>query len=334
MNAQFDCGYIYLEKMREMVLSGYYPDVIVSHTGWGCGLFAKYIYPNARVIGYCELWFNVCDGEYLGAEERYEMDKNQTLSMFKRNTTQAVELANCDEIVCATEWQRSLLPEKLADHAHVIHEGTDCDFFVRNDQWKAKDKKLITYATRGMEPMRGFPEFIGGSIKFIGENKNEFNIEIAGQDKVFYGKPVKTSYKKIAESMIEKNKVGENIIFRGRLNRNDYARLFKRSSIHCYLTKEFVPSWSLIDAMSSGCLLLVNRTASIREILPKDGVVWIDNLTQECVYKGLVRAQDLLNNDKEQVEDMRSKCRENAAKKFDRKGSITRWFDLINRKKK
>ena len=50
-----------------------------------------------------------------------------------------------------------------------------------------KLKKLITYATRGMEPMRGFPEFINGTIEFMRQYRKDFSVEIAGQDKVFYG---------------------------------------------------------------------------------------------------------------------------------------------------
>ena len=43
MQSQIDCGYVYMNKMHKMLSEGFYPDVVVSHTGWGCGLFAKYI---------------------------------------------------------------------------------------------------------------------------------------------------------------------------------------------------------------------------------------------------------------------------------------------------
>lgn len=196
MHSQIDCGYIYLKKMQKMLSEGFYPDVIVSHTGWGCGLFAKYIFPDARLISYCELWFNASIKEYRGIKEQFELEEKQSLSMYKRNITQSSELSQCDEIVCATYWQKDLLPERLAKNAHVIHEGTDCSYFVQNDQWKKGEKKLITYATRGMEPMRGFPEFISGTIEFMRQHKEDFSVEIAGQDKVFYGQQGKVSYKK------------------------------------------------------------------------------------------------------------------------------------------
>ena len=330
--AQMDCGYLYMEKMNELMNSGFYPDVIISHTGWGCGLFARYIFPKSRIIAYCELWFNTSIGEYRGKEQAFNLGKKQSLSMYKRNITQSNELAVCDDVVCATQWQKDLLPKRIAKNASVIHEGTECDFFVRNDRWKQREKTLITYATRGMEPMRGFPEFINGSIKFLKRYKSNFEIEIAGQDKVFYGQPTKVSYKSKALTEIKANGLTEYVKFRGKLDKKEYARLFKRSSIHCYFTKEFVPSWSLLDAMSTGCLLVVNESASIREILPEHGVVWIKDLNDESVYDGLCRAMKLLENEPEKADQMRRECRKNAISNFDRRKSIEKWFNLINKK--
>ena len=224
MQSQIDCGYVYMNKMHKMLSEGFYPDVVVSHTGWGCGLFAKYIFPNARLISYCELWFNATIKEYRGIKEQFELDEKQSLSMYKRNITQSSEMSLSDEIVCATSWQKKLLPERLAEHAHVIHEGTDCNYFVQNDLWKKSSKKLITYATRGMEPMRGFPEFINGTIEFMRQYRKDFSVEIAGQDKVFYGQQGKVSYRKKAQVEIDSNQLTEDIIFRGRLERKEYAR--------------------------------------------------------------------------------------------------------------
>lgn len=329
MHAQLDCGYIYMKKMKNMLEDGFYPDVIVSHTGWGCGLFARYLFPKAKIIGYCELWFNASIGKYEGKDERFELDEKQSLSMFKRNITQSNEMTQCDEIVCATHWQKDLLPKRLSKNTHVIHEGTECSFFVRNDKWKQGEKNLITYATRGMEPMRGFPEFIDGTIQFMNKYKSNYRVEIAGQDKVFYGQQTKVSYKKRALGEIENHGLTEDIVFRGRLERKTYARLLKRSHIHCYFTKEFVPSWSLIDAMSTGCLLVVNRSASIKEILPKNSVIWIEDISANAVYEGLCTAMNLIKNEPEKVEIMRKECRESALRNFNRKESIDKWFSLF-----
>ena len=55
-----------------------------------------------------------------------------------------------------------------------------------NTSWRHKSVKRITYATRGMEPMRAFPQFIE-SIDTILQRESNVEIIIAGDDRVAYG---------------------------------------------------------------------------------------------------------------------------------------------------
>jgi glycosyltransferase involved in cell wall biosynthesis len=41
----------------------------------------------------------------------------------------------------------------------------------------------------------------------------------------------------------------------------------RASDVHVYLTVPFVLSWSLLDAMSTGCLIVASDTAPVREFL-------------------------------------------------------------------
>ena len=75
-------------------------------------------------------------------------------------TDLALELSEADHVVTPTAWQRSQLPASLQKRCEVIHEGVDTDFFVMNPTWRPKNRLRLTYATRGMEPMRGFPQFV------------------------------------------------------------------------------------------------------------------------------------------------------------------------------
>ncbi|MCL1889050.1 MAG: glycosyltransferase, partial [Desulfovibrionaceae bacterium] len=43
-------------------------------------------------------------------------------------------------------------------------------------------------------------------------------------------------------------------------------RLLQISDLHVYLTKPFILSWSILEAMSCGCLLLASDTEPVREI--------------------------------------------------------------------
>jgi len=59
--------------------------------------------------------------------------------------------------------------------------------------------------------------------------------------------------------------------FVGRLEYHDYLNLLQVSSVHVYLTYPFVLSWSFIEAMASGCLVLGSSTPPVLEVL-RDGI--------------------------------------------------------------
>src|SRR5438309_9417127 len=58
--------------------------------------------------------------------------------------------------------------------------------------------------------------------------------------------------------------------FLGRIPYQDYLALLRRSAVHVYLTYPFVLSWSMLEAMSAGCLIVGSRTPPVEEVL-RDG---------------------------------------------------------------
>jgi glycosyltransferase involved in cell wall biosynthesis len=57
------------------------------------------------------------------------------------------------------------------------------------------------------------------------------------------------------------------IHFTGPLAHADYLRVLQVSTAHVYLTYPFVLSWSLLEAMSAGCLVIGSDTPPVKEVL-------------------------------------------------------------------
>lgn len=59
----------------------------------------------------------------------------------------------------------------------------------------------------------------------------------------------------------------QRVHFLGRLSYPLFLTMLQISRVHVYLTYPFVLSWSLIEAMSSGCAILASDTAPVREAI-------------------------------------------------------------------
>jgi glycosyltransferase involved in cell wall biosynthesis len=58
--------------------------------------------------------------------------------------------------------------------------------------------------------------------------------------------------------------------FLGLIDYHAYLNLLQVSSVHVYLTYPFVLSWSFIEAMACGCLIVGSATPPVLEVL-RDG---------------------------------------------------------------
>ena len=252
---------------------GFTPDIILGFASWGSELFMKDIYPDVPLLSYFE-WFGNPEGADIGFDGR-TLSEDERANLRSNNFPLLASLNSCGAGISPTNWQKMQFPKEYQDKIKVIHDGIDVGLYMPDDDAKfvIKDKNLelstkdevITYGTRGMEPYRGFPEFMEAVEKLLVKRPNAHFV-IAGDDDVYYGdKLEKGTYK---ELMLSKLKLDmSRVHFVGTLPFVEYAKLLQVSSAHVYLTYPFVLSWSILDAMSAGCCIVASNTAPVLEVI-------------------------------------------------------------------
>ncbi|HEV2602651.1 MAG TPA: glycosyltransferase [Microvirga sp.] len=249
------------------------PDLICGHSGFGPTLFLRELWPDVRMLTYFEWFYNTRNSD-VDFVHKGAVSYDQAARLRARNATFLVDFSTMDWGVCPTRFQHSQLPKLFRDNIEVLHDGVDTEFFAPSDddeltigsQTFRRGDEVLTYATRGMEPYRGFPQFMEALEKLQRRRPNLHTI-IVGKDRVAYGDKRRDG-KTYKEYALETLKLDLNRIhFTDLVSLQTLRSIFRVSSVHVYLTVPFVLSWSMIEAMSTGVLLLGSDTAPVREVV-------------------------------------------------------------------
>lgn len=277
-------GYEYRRAMLTLSKT-FVPDLIISHSAWGAGLYCKDIWPNTRFIAYCEWWFNSQSDlfTYNSKDNLMGFDEHIIEKFKGRNFPIGMELIESDLIITPTNWQMQQLPLSLQKNCKVIHDGIDIDYFKKEFESSITEKKdhiVVTYGTRGMEAVRCFPKFIKEVVEMLKRYPNII-VEIAGEDSINYGglKPNKEgSWKKWAIKYIDDNKIEKSKIrWVGRMKFNEYVKWLLKSDLHVYLSHPFVPSWSFLESQALGCDIIASDHKSLTELQISSKVTFVDH---------------------------------------------------------
>ncbi|UTW06970.1 glycosyltransferase family 4 protein [Pseudomonas benzenivorans] len=254
---------------------GFVPDVVAVHPGWGEGLFLGEIFPTARHIHYCEYYYHA-EGADLGFDPEFPAGIDSRLHVRLRNATQLLGLSECAAGVSPTRWQRSLYPAEFQSKIRVLHEGIDTSqakpdprafLEVQGKVFRAGDQ-VITYVARNLEPYRGFHRFVR-ALPELQARCPTAQFVVVGGDEVSYGArlPAGQSYRETYVAELGERVDWSRVHFLGRLPYRQYLKVLQLSSAHIYLTYPFVLSWSMLEAMACGCLVIGSATPPVQEVI-------------------------------------------------------------------
>jgi len=286
----------YLYGMEEGVLNGqavakvllqlkkarFIPDIVIAHPGWGEALYVKDVFPDSALLSLFEFYYHA-EGADANFDPEYPLSLDGRARIRTRNALHLLNLAACDAGVSPTQWQKSLHPAEFHTNISVIHEGIDTaavapsphqSFTLPNGKVLTQRDEVITYVARNLEPYRGFHQFMRAAEE-ICRRRPESQIVIVGGDEVSYGQRLPKGQTYRQKLLQEVHIDPKRVHFLGKIPYASYLALLQVSSAHVYLTVPFVLSWSMLEAMSAGCLVIGSDTAPVREVLRHGENGWL-----------------------------------------------------------
>lgn len=319
-----------------LTASGFNPDYVVAHCGWGENLPLRAAFPKAKLIIYCEYFYRSegQDVHFDSANGRYGIDGVAGLQCFNASTL--IALAECDMGISPTHWQRSTYPREFHDKIQVVHEGVDLQkvrpnslarFALAGGRQLTRDDEVVTFASRSLEPLRGFHVFLRAVPEILRRRPNAEIVIVGGED-ASYGPraPDGTTWKTFCLNEMLPELDFARVHFLERLPYDDFLTLLQISSAHVYLTYPFVLSWSLLEAMAVGCAIVASDTTPVREAI-EDGRNGI--LVPFHDSQSIAEAVVAILAEPSRYAHLGPAARELVAERYERRNCVSRALDLF-----
>ncbi|MFZ2726640.1 MAG: glycosyltransferase family 4 protein [Methylococcaceae bacterium] len=274
---------------ESLAKSGFTPDLIIAHPGWGESLFLKDVWPDTKLAIYSEFFYRA-EGADVGFDMEFaNTDSSDKCRLRLKNTNNLLHFEAADAGISPTYWQASTFPERFRSKITVIHDGIDTDALIPNPQVSltlntkagsltlTRNDEIVTFVSRNLEPYRGYHIFMRALPELM-RRRPQARFLIVGDDGVSYGaKPANgQKWKDIFLNEVRDQLDMNRIHFLGHIPYNYFIPLLQLSRVHIYLTYPFVLSWSLLEAMSVGCSIVASNTTPLHEAI-------IDNETGRLV---------------------------------------------------
>ncbi|WP_124108372.1 glycosyltransferase, partial [Pseudomonas aeruginosa] len=129
---------------------------------------------------------------------------------------------------------------------------------------------VVTYVARNLEPHRGFHSFMR-ALPAILAGHPQAQVVVVGGDQSSYSPRPKDAPNWRNKLLSEVEIDARRVHFLGKVPYSVHRKVLQISAAHVYLTYPFVLSWSLLEAMATGCAIVGSDTAPVREVI-RDGI--------------------------------------------------------------
>ena len=246
------------------------PDLIVAHGGRGAPTLLLREVVDCPIIIYCEYYFA---NSHRDISYRIDLPPAEPAPFFPRciNAPTLATLVDCDAGYSATHWQKQSFPRAFSlqdrgpfrrDRDRALSPWARAAADRRNGRFPP-DTRVVTFVSRGLESIRGFDLFMKVADR-IAQARTDVVFVVVGGEEIHYGwDKLHTGSPSFKQWVLSQESYDlSRFIFLGRILPEQLADILRISDLHIYLTAPFVLSWSLLDAMATGCVVLACRRAA------------------------------------------------------------------------
>lgn len=315
--------------------AGFVPDLVVGHPGWGECLFIKEVWPHVRQLAFLEYFYQT-DGADSGFDPEFSeltavdepaADLMRRARIRCKNIAGLMALESMDWGLTPTLWQRSTFPLPWQDRISVVFDGIDTGLLSpkpsarlnvpqRKLEFRPGDE-LVTFVNRNLEPYRGYHQMMRALPEIQRLRPNAY-VMIVGGSGTSYGTapPAGKSWKQIFLDELGDRINLERVLFVGNLPYETFISVLQVSACHVYLSYPFVLSWSMLEAMSVGCMVVGSDTSPVKEVLThEENGLLVDFFDHQALASTVARV--LAAPEKFMV--MRQRARETVLQHYDLK---------------
>ncbi|MEB3264401.1 MAG: glycosyltransferase [Synechococcus sp.] len=262
---------------QDLCEQGYTPDVILIHSGWGDALYLREIWPRSILVIYPELYASpLLNG--------FGFDSDLSTPSFalrarwrRRNLMNLAAIADADAAVVPTHFQLTTFPPHLRSRFHVIHEGVDLQqvgphplrkLQIRPGLVLSKGDPIVSFVSRSLEPLRGFRTFMR-ALPSLMQRFPALQVVVVGDASPGYGQPSAhpDGYRGEMLALLGAQLPLERLHFLGHVPHHHLLGLFQITSAHVHLSYPYALSWSLLEAMACGAVVVGSANPPISDVI-------------------------------------------------------------------
>lgn len=275
------------------------PDLVVAHGARGpLALFLPELL-SCPIVNYAEYYFAPSHADLT---YRIDLPPAEPAPFFPRaiNAPVLTSLIAADAAYSPTRWQRDSFPKRFRHHIDVHFDGIDTALYRPHEVPTERvagllggraippGTRLVTYVARGLESMRGFDLFMKVADRICRERADVLFVVVGSEDTYYGWDRLHTGQPSFKQWVMNQGTYDlSRFLFLNHILPEHLADLLCLSDLHIHLTVPFAVSWSLLNAMACGCVVLASDVPSVREFIEpgRNGLVEplfdVDRLT--CV---------------------------------------------------